>query len=113
MTTRDHNYKKMDQFMTNALIADGVLFLLYLIFAICGVIWLKVILALCVILISGGSLALLYINKELLHRRSLWMTVAACSAIICLLFSLILNFPEQKLRTLCGVFIIYKSCFHQ
>ena len=89
----NNRYKQLEKLMTSALIADGVLFLLYLIFAACGVIWLKVILALCVILISGGCLSLLYLSKELLRKRSLWMSTAAAAALVCLLFSLILNFP--------------------
>ena len=93
MAQRKTRFEQMEQLMTYALIADGLLFLLYLIFAACGVIWLKVTLAVLVFLISAGSLTLLYMTKELLRRRSLWMTVAAGSALICLLFSLILNFP--------------------
>ena len=89
----NNRYRQLEKLMTSALIADGVLFLLYLIFAACGVIWLKVVLALCVILISGGCLALLYLSKELLRKRSLWMSTAAAAALVCLLFSLILNFP--------------------
>ena len=89
----NNRYRQLEKLMTSALIADGVLFLLYLIFAACGVIWLKVILALCVILISGGCLTLLYLSKELLRKRSLWMSTAAAAALVCLLFSLILNFP--------------------
>ena len=93
MATKNNRYEQLDQLMTKALIADGALFFLYLIFAACGVIWLKVILAICVFLISGACLALLYMTKELLRRRSLWMTTGAGSALLCLLFSLILNFP--------------------
>ena len=89
----NNRYRQLEKLMTSALIADGVLFLLYLICAACGVIWLKVVLALCVILISGGCLALLYLSKELLRKRSLWMSTAAAAALVCLLFSLILNFP--------------------
>ena len=93
MAQTKNRYAALEHLMTMALIADGILFLLYLIFAACGVIWLKVILAICVFLISGAALALLYMTKELLRRRSLWMTTGAAAALACLLFSLILNFP--------------------
>ena len=83
----------MEQYMTYALVADALLFIFYLIAASNGVIWLKVILSLFAILLSGGSLAFLYLTRELLRPRSLWMTAAAGSILACILFSLILNFP--------------------
>ena len=86
-----NRYKEMERYMTYALLADLFLFILYLCFA--SIIWLKVILSILIIILSGGSLAYLYITKELLKQRSLWMTAAAGSILICLLFSLILNFP--------------------
>lgn len=86
-------YKQMEQYMTYALFADAVLFILFLIFAGLGIIWLKVITAILCILLSGACLALLYLSKELLKQRSLWMSTAAAAIIVCLLFSLILNFP--------------------
>ena len=45
------------------------------------------------ILISGLVLAYLYMSKELLRRRSIWMTLGAGSVVILTLMSLILNFP--------------------
>ena len=86
-----NRYKEMERYMTYAILADLFLFILYLCFA--SIIWLKVILSILIIILSGGSLAYLYITKELLKQRSLWMTAAAGSILICLLFSLILNFP--------------------
>ena len=70
-------YKQMEQYMTYALFADAVLFILFLIFAGLGIIWLKVITAILCILLSGACLALLYLSKELLKQRSLWMSTAA------------------------------------
>ena len=86
-----NRYKEMERYMTYAILADLFLFILYLCFA--SIIWLKVILSILIIVLSGASLAYLYITKELLKQRSLWMTAAAGSILICLLFSLILNFP--------------------
>lgn len=96
MGKRRNRYQEMERCMTWALIADGVLFLLYLIFAGLGILWLKVILAIFIIAISLIALAFLYLTKELLRQRSLWMSVAAAGILICMLFSLILNFPSPN-----------------
>ena len=81
-----NRYKEMERYMTYAILADLFLFILYLCFA--SIIWLKVILSILIIVLSGASLAYLYITKELLRQRSLWMTAAAGSILICLLFYL-------------------------
>ena len=86
-------YKQMEQYMTLALIADAGIFLLYLIFAGFGIIWLKVITAILCGLLSCACLAFLYVSKELLKQRSMWMSVAAAAVLVWLLFSRILNFP--------------------
>ena len=88
---QNNRYKDMERYMTYVLLTDLVLFILYLCFS--SIIWLKVILSILIILISGLSLAYLYITKELLKPRSLWMSTAAAAILVCLLFSLILNFP--------------------
>ena len=93
MAKQNKRYLQMQKVMTRILIGDAVAFLLYLIFAACGVIWLKVILAVGMFVVSGGCLAFLYLTRELTRRRSLWMTTASGGILICLLFSLILNFP--------------------
>ena len=46
--------------------------------------------------IVATVLYFLFMSRELLRRRSFWMTVAAACVIICLLFSLILKFPAPK-----------------
>ena len=43
---------------------------------------------------SGYVLYQLYMTRELLRRRSIWMTLAAACVIICVLVSLILKFPS-------------------
>ena len=85
--------------MTYALIADAVLFVLYLICAGSGIIWLKVILAILAIALSGLCLFFLYSTRELLRQRSLWMSACAAAVLICTLASLILNFPSPNKYT--------------
>ena len=96
MAKRNDRYKEMERYMTYALIADAVLFVLYLICAGSGIVWLKVILAILAILLSGLCLAYLYLSKELLRQRSLWMTACAGAVLVCVVFSLILNFPSPN-----------------
>lgn len=93
MAQKRNRYKEMEKTLTTALIADAVVFLLYLIFAAAGVIWLKVILAIVTILIALAGLALLYFSQELLKKRSLWLSTGFFSIFLCILVSLILAFP--------------------
>jgi hypothetical protein len=94
MAKQNNRYKMMDRYMTYALIADATLFVLYLLFAGFGVLWGKVLFAILGILVSAACLGFLYLTGELLRKRSLWMTAAAAAVIICILVSLIANFPS-------------------
>lgn len=96
MAKKQNRYKDLETKLTAALIVDAVIFILYLLFAGLGIIWLKVVTAILTILISGLCLVLLYFSGELLRQRSLWMTVGFGAVVICLLFSLILNYPSPK-----------------
>lgn len=87
-------YRQMEQYMSYALLSDLVLFILFLVTAGHGIIWLKVILAILVIGLSALCLAYLYLTQELLRQRSFWMSVSAAAILICLLFSLVLNYPS-------------------
>ena len=91
-----NNYKTSERYMTYALIADTILFTLYLIVAGLGIVWLKVILAILCFGISGLLIWFLYTTQELMKHRSLWITVGAAAIAVCLLFSLILNFPSPN-----------------
>ena len=93
---RNLTYAQVQDYMTFALIAAAGMFVLYLVFAGFGIIWLKAVTAVLAILISFGCLAVLFLKKELLRQRSLWMTAAAASVIVCLLFSLVLRFPSPN-----------------
>lgn len=96
MTQKASRYKTMERYMTIALCLDAVLFILYMIVAGNGIIWLKVILSLLCFVISGALLWFLYKTKELLRQRSLWITTGAAAIVVCLFFSLILNFPSPN-----------------
>ena len=96
MGKRVNRYKQMERYMTAALLADTALFILYLIGAGLGTLWLKVLAAIVAIVLSSLCLVFLYLTKEILRRRSLWMTAAAAAILLCTLFSLILNFPSPR-----------------
>ncbi len=93
MAAKKSRYKELEQLLTRGLIGDGALLLLYLIFAFVGVVWLKILLAICGILLSLAGLGLLYISRELLRPRSLWLSSGFFSVFIVILVSLILAFP--------------------
>ena len=93
MSKKRSRYKKMESLITTVLCVDAVIFLAYLIFAGSGLIAMKTIAAILCLLISAAVLYFLYMTRELLRKRSLWMTLAALCIIICILTSLILRFP--------------------
>lgn len=84
----------MEKYMTGALIGDALLFIVYLIAAGTGVIWLKILSSIIAIILSVLCLVYLYLTKLLTRPQSLWMTTAAGAVLICILFSLVLNFPS-------------------
>ena len=96
MAAKPLKYKEMERYMTITLCADAALFIFYMIAAGNGVIWLKVILTLLCLGVSGMLLWFLYATGELLRQRSLWITTGAVAIVVCLFFSLILNFPSPN-----------------
>ena len=92
--SKNSRYKAMETVITDALCLDAVIFLAYLIFAGCGLVALKITAVVLCVLISGAVLYLLYTTRELLRKRSIWMTLGAACIVLCILVSLILNFPS-------------------
>ena len=88
---QQNRYQQLEFYMTCALITGLVLFVLYLCCA--GILWLKIILSLIILLVCALCLMLLYKNGELQKPRSLWMGTGFSAIAICLIFSLLLNFP--------------------
>ena len=96
MAERKNSYKQLEFYLTIAVIVNAALFFIYMICAGTGVTWAKIFLAILCLVLSVGTLAVLYIKKELLRPRSLWMTLAAGAVLLLLLFSLVLNFPSPR-----------------
>ena len=87
-------YKQIDQLLTRVLIADTATFVLYLIFAACGLSVLKALIAIISIILSGLCLFYLYRLGEFKKARSRWLVMGFGSIILCTLVSLILNYPS-------------------
>ena len=96
MNIKPLRYKEMERYLTYALCADAAIFVLYLLFVGLGVVWLKATLAIIALILSGLMLGYLYMTQELLKRRSLWISTGAAAIALCLIFSLILNFPSPN-----------------
>ena len=88
-----NRYKEMEKLMTTVLIADAIIFLLYLIVAGAGIVWLKVLTAILCFVFSLAGLGFLYLTKELLRQRSLWLSTGFFAVFMCVLVSLIVAFP--------------------
>lgn len=93
MNSKKTRYKKMEAIVTGVLCVDTVIFVAYLLFAGSGMVAMKAVTAIFALLISGAVLYFLYMTRELLRRRSIWMTLSAACIVLCLIASLILHFP--------------------
>lgn len=94
MANKRSRYQQMQTYISYGLLISFALFILYLIVAAAGIIWLKVILSILTFAVSLCILTFLYLCGELLRKRSLWMSTAAAAIFICTLASLILNYPS-------------------
>ncbi len=88
------SYRDLERVLTILLLACAADFILYLIFAGVGIIWLKVLTAIFAILMSVLCLVLLFLTQELMKQRSLWMTTGFVGIFLCTVVSLIANFPS-------------------
>ena len=91
-----NRYRELEKKVTLMIAADVAVFVLYLLVAGAGVIALKVITAIVAIIASLLALGFLFMSGELLKKRSLWMSVAFASVLLCTIVSLICNFPGPK-----------------
>ena len=94
MARRSRNrYREMENLMTKIILADVLVFILYLVCAGLGWTVLKVITAIIAIIGSGLCTGWLYITGEFGRRRSLWMVTGFICIIICVVVSLLLDYP--------------------
>ena len=91
-----NRYRELEKKVTLMIAADVAVFVLYLLVAGAGVIALKVITAIVAIIASLLALGFRFMSGELLKKRSLWMSVAFASVLLCTIVSLICNVPGPK-----------------
>ena len=89
-------FRKFEQLMTRVILGTLLLFLLMLAAAAIGIGWLKWILAVTVLLLSGMGAALLVLKQEHRRRRSWWMLASFAGFLACTLVSLIVGFPAPS-----------------
>ena len=87
-------YKDIERFLTTVLLADTAVFVLYMVFAGFGLTALKVICTILCVVASVACLALLYMTGEMKKARSRWLVLGFGAIVVCLLVSLILNYPS-------------------
>ena len=88
-----NRYRALEKLMTEILLGDVLVFILFLVFYSKGLNVLRVITATLSILASVLSVGWLFITGELLRRRSFWMVTGFSSIFLCLIISLILKYP--------------------
>ena len=90
---RRNRYREMESLMSKILIGDVIVFILFLVCAAKA--WTVMKVATAIITIFGSFLCLgwLYITGEFPRRRSLWMITGFAAIALCVVVSLLLNFP--------------------
>jgi len=86
-------FRKFESLMTRVILGNLVLFLLMLTVSAIGIGWLKWILALTILLLSGLSITVLVLKQEHRRLRSRWLLASFLGFLACTLVSLIVGFP--------------------
>lgn len=94
-TRRRSKFRELERSLTMVIFADLVLFALTLTAGGAGIGWLKVIVGILTVLISGLGCIFLVLINEHKRRRSWWMLSAFGSMLLCTLVSLLTNYPAS------------------
>ena len=86
-------YKRMESMMTKIILADVLIFVLFLVSA--GLGWSVVKVVAAIISIFGSLLCTgwLFLTGELARRRSFWMVTGFVCILLCIVVSLLLGYP--------------------
>ena len=87
-------YKDLERILTGVLLGDVAVFVLYLVFAGLGLVGWKITMLIIAITTCGLALGFLYLCGEFQKRRSRWLVLGFACIIVCMLVSLILNYPS-------------------
>lgn len=90
---RKNSFRKFERFLTRIILGELAVFLLMLLSAALGIGWLKWMLSVPVILVSGAGCYLLIARREHKRRRSWWMLASFAGMLLCTLVSLIAGYP--------------------
>ncbi len=90
---RQNQFRKLEKLLTRVILGTLAVFLAMLVASANGIGWLKILLALPVLAVSGLGTALLVLKQEHKKRRSWWMLASFVSLFAVTLFSLILSYP--------------------
>lgn len=90
---KSNRYKQLERLLTLCLLLSLALFVVYLVAAGRGIVWLKGICGLVCLILPGGCLWLLFRSRELLKSRSLWLSMSFGGIVLCTLVSMLLRFP--------------------
>ena len=94
MEKKRNRYREMERYLTYAVLADAVLFVLYLMFAGLGFGWIKIIAAVLAIITSVLGVGYLHLTGEWMKLRSRWMTFGFAAIALVILVSLLVNYPS-------------------
>lgn len=86
-------FRRLERMLTMVIAAETALFLLMLMVAAFGIIWLKVVLGVVILAVSAMGCGLLILMQEYRRRRSWWLLSAFGSLLLCTLVSLIAGYP--------------------
>lgn len=92
-TRRRNSFRQLERNLSYVILADLVLFALTLASGGAGIGWLKVIVGIVTILISGLGCTFLVLINEHKRRRSWWMLTAFGSMLLCTLVALVTGSP--------------------
>ena len=96
--SRRQRYAQYEKYLSIALIADAVLFGLFLLFSGLGIVWAKVLFSIVAIVLSVLCMVSLYLTGEFNRRRSRYLVFGFGAVVICVLFSLICRYPAPAAK---------------
>ena len=91
--TRRKNFRSLEKDLTKVILLDLLLFLLVMALSSIGIGWLKILVGIVTIVLSGLGVLFLALIDELPRSRSRWMVVAFLCLLVCTLMSLITGSP--------------------
>lgn len=94
MARKNKRYQETIKNLTILLIASMVVFILYLLVACYGILWLKAITSIFALLLSGLCLFYLYLIRSFFQNRGFWLSVGFFAILLFTVLSLLTGFPK-------------------